>query len=124
MGNCISSTGFERRPIRASNYHCPKCMLYNELPNAAGRFFIINERECQCNGCGTVYNKNIAYTPVAKETGQPVENHHTVPHAVEDSSFISAEPSPAEYLEVPLFAFPSSDSAGSEERVAEATLLP
>ena len=31
------------------------------MPNLAGRFFIINDIECQCNGCNTIYPKNKFY---------------------------------------------------------------
>jgi hypothetical protein len=34
------------------------------IPNIAGRFFIINDTQCQCNGCNTVYPKSQFYKPV------------------------------------------------------------
>lgn len=43
------------------NYHCPVCKTSNSLPNMAGRFFIINETQCQCNGCNTVFEKDMFY---------------------------------------------------------------
>lgn len=39
------------------NYHCPVCKSSGKLPNIAGRFFIINDTECQCNGCNSVFEK-------------------------------------------------------------------
>jgi hypothetical protein len=36
-------------------------MSSNKLPNIAGRFFLINESECQCNGCNTVFDKKHFY---------------------------------------------------------------
>jgi hypothetical protein len=36
----------------------------NKRPNLAGRFFIINESECQCNGCNTIFEKSKFYKPV------------------------------------------------------------
>ncbi len=55
---CINTTTI---PV---NYHCPECKKTNRLPNIAGRFFIINERDCKCNGCGTVYPKSRFYKSV------------------------------------------------------------
>jgi len=49
------------RPV---NYHCPVCQKTDKTPNMAGRFFIINLTECQCNGCGTVFDKSKFYKPV------------------------------------------------------------
>jgi len=46
------------------NYNCPECKKTNKLPNIAGRFFIINDTECQCNGCGTIYPKSQFYKDV------------------------------------------------------------
>ena len=43
------------------NHYCPKCMESGKLPNIAGRFCIINETECQCNGCKTIYLKSKFY---------------------------------------------------------------
>ena len=43
------------------NYDCPVCQETGKLPNIAGRFFIINESECQCNGCQTVFEKSRFY---------------------------------------------------------------
>ena len=45
------------------NYDCPVCMASNRIPNRAGRFFLINETECQCNGCNTKYSKKRFYKP-------------------------------------------------------------
>ena len=63
MGN-TSSNQF-KNPV---NYNCPKCMEEeNKIPNLAGRFFIINETECQCNGCNTVYPKEKFYKIVVND---------------------------------------------------------
>lgn len=45
------------------NYLCPICRLSGQTPNIAGRFFIINDYQCQCNGCNTKYNKTYYYYP-------------------------------------------------------------
>ena len=45
----------------AVNYNCPVCQESGKLPNIAGRFFIINQTECQCNGCNTIFDKNRFY---------------------------------------------------------------
>jgi hypothetical protein len=41
------------------NYYCPNCRKTNKLPNIAGRFYDINETECQCNACFSIYDKKI-----------------------------------------------------------------
>lgn len=56
MGNTTS-----HNIIKPVNYNCPICMKTNKLPNIAGRFYIINENECQCNGCDRKFKKNIIY---------------------------------------------------------------
>uniref|UniRef100_A0A6C0JWW7 Uncharacterized protein n=1 Tax=viral metagenome TaxID=1070528 RepID=A0A6C0JWW7_9ZZZZ len=43
------------------NYHCPVCKSSGATPNMAGRFFIINETQCQCNGCNTIFEKHMFY---------------------------------------------------------------
>lgn len=51
------------------NYHCPKCMEdgKEKTPNIAGRFFIINETQCQCNACNTIYPKSQFYKTVVND---------------------------------------------------------
>ena len=46
------------------NYDCPVCQKSGKLPNIAGRFFIINELECKCNGCGSIFEKSKFYKQV------------------------------------------------------------
>lgn len=46
---------YEQNPV---NYGCPKCKNSAKVPNLAGRFNIISETECQCNGCKTIYPKS------------------------------------------------------------------
>lgn len=52
------------------NYNCPTCMSLNRLPNIAGRFHLINETHCQCNGCSTIYPKEMFYSTVNTNTNQ------------------------------------------------------
>jgi len=56
MGQTESS--FSQNPV---NYDCSVCMSSGNLPNIAGRFFLINETHCKCNGCNTVYDKTLIY---------------------------------------------------------------
>ena len=51
----------------AVNYNCPKCKESGKTPNLKGRFFLINEKECQCNGCKSIYPKSDFYLSVIKE---------------------------------------------------------
>lgn len=59
MGNMTSSS--IHNIMEPVNYHCSNCMKTGKEPNIAGRFFIINLNECQCNGCNTIYPKNKIY---------------------------------------------------------------
>jgi len=45
--------------ISKCNYNCPVCRASGSVPNMAGRFYIINTYECQCNGCNTIFSKKI-----------------------------------------------------------------
>ena len=47
--------------IQKCNYHCPVCRTTGATPNMAGRFFIINDTQCQCNACNTIYKKELIY---------------------------------------------------------------
>lgn len=58
MGNISSHNMIERN---ISNYNCSICKKSGKLPNIAGRFYIINEQECICNGCNTIYKKEQIY---------------------------------------------------------------
>jgi hypothetical protein len=67
----------EQNPV---NYGCPKCKDSGKLPNIAGRFHIINETECQCNGCKTIYPKSKFYktvvtnaTPLEEQLKNPLK---------------------------------------------------
>ena len=44
-----------------SNYDCPVCKKLGKLPNLAGKFFLINEKECKCSGCDTIFDKKKFY---------------------------------------------------------------
>ena len=55
MGCALSSRINDIEPV---NYNCPICQQTNKIPNRAGRFFIINENECKCNGCNTIFEKD------------------------------------------------------------------
>ena len=55
---------FSQQDQRPVNYDCPVCQNSGKLPNMAGKFFIINVKECQCNGCNTIFDKNLFFKPV------------------------------------------------------------
>lgn len=59
MGNSSSQNIIE--PV---NYNCPTCKKTGKLPNIAGRFFIINDSQCKCNGCGTIFPKSLFYKDI------------------------------------------------------------
>ena len=48
------------------NYDCPICQQSGKTPNMAGRFFIINDTECKCNACNTVFPKEKFYEKVSQ----------------------------------------------------------
>lgn len=49
-------------PIKYVNYNCEVCMKdKNAIPNMGGRFFLVGNMYCQCNGCGTIYDKKDKY---------------------------------------------------------------
>jgi hypothetical protein len=50
--------------VKNVNYNCPICRSTNNPPNIAGRFFIINDKECQCNGCNTIFKKEFFYRSI------------------------------------------------------------
>jgi len=50
--------------IKYVNYHCPNCMRTGKLPNAGGKFHLVSETICQCNGCNAIYPKTQFYKPV------------------------------------------------------------
>ena len=52
------------------NYNCNVCMLSGKDPTISGRFFIINDTQCKCNGCGTVFEKSVIYRPVITDASK------------------------------------------------------
>jgi len=69
--------GFKMSKIyqqNAVNYDCPKCKETGKDPTIAGRFHLINETECQCNGCKTIYPKSQFYKPVVMDA-QKIAEH-------------------------------------------------
>ena len=60
MGSRMSRL-YEQNPV---NYDCPKCKESGKTPNKGGRFHLINDTECQCNGCKSIYAKELFYKPV------------------------------------------------------------
>ncbi len=55
--------GVNYSSLNPVNYNCPVCQKSGRLPNIAGKFFILNANECQCNGCNTIFNKKTYYNP-------------------------------------------------------------
>ena len=66
MGQYFSS--YNTNPV---NYDCPVCQSSGKLPNSGGRFFIINETQCKCNGCNSVFDK-ATFFKTADNTPPPV----------------------------------------------------
>lgn len=61
MGAYVSANRVKILGNTNVNYDCPTCMSSGRLPNIAGKFFIINDTQCQCNGCNTIYEKSRFY---------------------------------------------------------------
>ena len=60
------------------NYDCPVCQKSGKIPNIAGKFFIINVKECQCNGCNTVFEKSRFYKPVIFDAEPEVKDQNKI----------------------------------------------
>lgn len=53
--------------IRYVNNDCPVCMKdKNAIPNKGGRFFIVDDEHCVCNGCGNKFKKSEYYVDVSQ----------------------------------------------------------
>jgi hypothetical protein len=50
--------------MKPVNYNCPTCKQTGRLPNAAGKFHIISNYMCKCNGCNSTFDKSKFYTAV------------------------------------------------------------
>ncbi len=61
MGQIYSQPFSTKNPV---NYSCPVCSKSKKIPNAGGRFFLINDKECQCNGCKTIFDKTLFYNKI------------------------------------------------------------
>lgn len=51
------------------NYMCPVCKKSGKMPTISGRFYIINDTECQCNACYTIFHKNMFYQKYRENLG-------------------------------------------------------
>ena len=60
MGQMMSSKNKNTDP-KPVNYNCPVCKETKRMPNLLGKFYIINEKECRCNGCNTIFQKSKFY---------------------------------------------------------------
>jgi hypothetical protein len=59
MGQCLSlSIEYDGNPVNAM---CPVCKETKKLPNLNGRFFVINDEQCLCNSCNTIFPKSQFY---------------------------------------------------------------
>jgi hypothetical protein len=57
-----------KRTMRKCNALCPVCAKSGHTPNIAGRFFLIENGMCQCNGCNSVFYKKLFYSCFDTET--------------------------------------------------------
>ena len=64
-------------PKNNCNYECPVCAQSGKTPNLAGRFNIINEYECKCNGCNTIFEKCRFYKTVVTDAKPEKEQPHS-----------------------------------------------
>jgi hypothetical protein len=58
MGQSFSKNVHNFNPV---NYNCPVCRETKKAPNLAGRFFLIDDKNCKCNGCNTILPKSQMY---------------------------------------------------------------
>jgi len=68
------NSDFSRRDPDRCNYSCPTCKKSGKMPTISGRFHIINDKECQCNACYSIFNKNIFYKSYATTESIPSSN--------------------------------------------------
>lgn len=68
----------------ACNYHCPVCKTSGKIPNINGRFFIINDTQCQCNGCNSIFEKKDHYLKVVLDTVLQEDITENVKHDVKE----------------------------------------
>ena len=65
MGQCLSLYVESRiNPVNddnSVNVECPVCNKKQISTNLTGRFIIINETECKCNSCNTIFPKSQFY---------------------------------------------------------------
>lgn len=54
----------EQSTNNACNYDCPVCVKSGKIPNISGKFFIINDNECKCNACNTIFPKSMFYKKI------------------------------------------------------------
>lgn len=82
MGSCHStdSVSFKSFFENRSNINCPICQKTGKLPSLSGRFHIINDNECKCNVCNTIFNKSIIYKSVLDNN---LENSNVIQHKTE-----------------------------------------
>ena len=71
MGQSFSSSFTSTNPV---NYNCPICKSSGKIPNAGGRFFIINDTECKCNGCNTIFEKSSYFTQIKDNSEDYITN--------------------------------------------------
>jgi hypothetical protein len=50
--------------MKPVNYNCPTCRQSGRIPNIAGKFYIISNFMCKCNGCNSIFEKNKYYKAV------------------------------------------------------------
>ncbi len=79
MGNNLSASQ------ENCNYNCPVCKTSGKIPNIAGRFYIISDTECQCSGCGEIFEKKKYYRDVSLNLDE--ENHMKTKNTTEGECF-------------------------------------
>jgi hypothetical protein len=50
--------------MKPVNYNCPVCKKSGKIPNIKGKFHIISNSMCKCNGCDSIFEKNNFYKAI------------------------------------------------------------
>jgi len=59
--------------VKPVNYDCHICMQSGNPPNILGRFHIISDTECKCNGCNAIFNKSSHFSSFVDDASLYVE---------------------------------------------------
>ena len=78
-----------KRTMRKCNALCPVCAKSEHTLNIVGRFFLIENGMCQCNGCNSVFNKKLFYSCFDIDTETITSNNQNTLNNAETSPIVA-----------------------------------